>query len=134
MTDFDNNKEKHTMCTGEIRRKRFVSGLEWDSWGQHPRPRELPVPGMLQQRAIKRLASECCPETFAPTHMCQVWELGSLLRECSELRSGSCSSGWWSCSLECRSCGRWRGCALKQSCTPGYRGSCGLWSSARNQS
>lgn len=49
MNDFDNNKEKHTVCTGEIR---GVSGLEWDSQGWHPRPRELLVPGTLQQRAV----------------------------------------------------------------------------------
>lgn len=65
MTDFDNNKEKHTVCTGEIRRKGFVSGLERDSRGRHPRPRELSVPGMLQQSAIKRLAHVYCPKTFA---------------------------------------------------------------------
>lgn len=105
MTDFDNNKEKHTVCTGEIRR--FVSGLEWDSWGQHPHVRELPVSGMLQQRAVKKLASECCPKTFAPDTSVPGLGIGflpALLRERSELRSGSCSSGWRSCSLECRSC------------------------------
>lgn len=63
MTDFDNNKEKHTVCTGEIRRKGFVSGLEWDSWGWHPRPRELSVPGTLQPSAIKKLAIVYRPKT-----------------------------------------------------------------------
>ena len=64
MTDFDNSKEKHTVCTGEIRIKGFVSGLEWDSQGWHPCPTELSVPGTLQQSAIKKLASVYCPKTF----------------------------------------------------------------------
>lgn len=64
MTDFDNNKEKHSVCTGEIRREGFVSGLEWDSRGRRPRPRELSVPGTLRQSAIKKLASAYGPKTF----------------------------------------------------------------------
>lgn len=33
MTDLDNNEEKHTVCTGEIIRKGFMSGLEWGILG-----------------------------------------------------------------------------------------------------
>lgn len=65
MTDFDNNKEKHTVCTVEIRRKGLVGGFEWDSWGWHPCLRELSVSGRLQQSAIKKLASVYHRKTFA---------------------------------------------------------------------
>lgn len=53
MTDLDNNKEKHTVCTDKILRKGFMSGLEWDSWGHNPHPRELSVPGTLWKSLLK---------------------------------------------------------------------------------
>lgn len=53
MTDLDNNKEKHTVCTGEIIIKGFMSGLEWDSWGHNPHPRELSVTRTLWKSLLK---------------------------------------------------------------------------------
>lgn len=64
MTDLDNNKEKHTVGTGEIIRKGFMSGLEWYSWGHNPHPRELSVPGILWKSLFK-LVSVYDPKTFA---------------------------------------------------------------------
>lgn len=60
MSDLNNNKEKHTVCTGEIIRKGFMSGLEWDSWGHNPRS----VPGTLW-KSLLTLASVYHPKTFA---------------------------------------------------------------------